>query len=74
MESTGRIDVNGKDVCVGDRVFCWDGRKDQSEVTAYLAGVVTKVTYSDEIQYEVDGNNLAIPNAEFIEILSKQDA
>ena len=74
MEATGRVDINGKDVCVGDNVFCWDGKADQSEVTSNLKGIVTKVTYSDEVQYEIDGNNLAIGCAEYFEVLNIQDA
>ncbi len=71
-EKTGYKDVNNVDVYVGDEVHCWDGYKDQSEITASLTGLVTKVVYSDEIQFEVDGNNLALGCAEYFEVLPKQ--
>ncbi|MDT0605374.1 hypothetical protein [Thalassotalea castellviae] len=68
-EFTGRKTITGEKVYDGDLVHCWDGTHDQREVTASLKGKVVKVEYSDETQFEVDGNNLALYCAEHVEIL-----
>lgn len=70
-ESIGQKDIHGDFIHEGDVVHCWDGKLDQSEVTESLRGTVTKVVYSDEIQYEVAGNNLALGCAEHVEILNQ---
>lgn len=68
-EFTGIIDNNGKPVLEGDFVHCWDGTKCQREMTESLRGKVIKVKYSDETQFEVAGNNLALYCAEHVEII-----
>jgi hypothetical protein len=65
---TGITDINGVKVLDGDNVVCWDGTKDRREVTEILSGTVRKVEYSDETQFEVDGNNLALYSAENVEV------
>ena len=63
-------DIHGDFIHEGDTVHCWDGKKDQSEITESLRGVVKIVEYSDETQYEVGGNNLALSCAQFVEIIN----
>ena len=72
-ESIGQKDIHGDFIHEGDVVHCWDGKLDQSEVTESLRGVVKIVEYSDETQYEVAGNNLALGCAQYVEIINQEN-
>lgn len=70
-ESIGQKYIHGDFIHEGDIVHCWDGDFNQREVTQSLRGVVSVVKYSDETQYEVAGNNLALGCAEYVEIINQ---
>ena len=67
---TGRIDINGVEISVDDIVHCWDGSKDQREVTASLRGVVSVNPEKEGCPFLVGGYWLALSNSEHVEIIN----
>ena len=62
-------DINGITIEVGDRVHCWDGKLDKSEITVSLRGVVS----IREGDWCVGNNPLALVCAEYVEVVSKDE-
>ncbi len=63
-------DINGDEISAGDTVHCWDGSKDQRDITASLRGVVNIRQYLEGEKWCVGDNELALSCAEYVEILT----
>lgn len=59
---TGYIDRNNVSVNVGDYVACWD------ECDGIVTAMVTGFVKENNGRFEVDGNELALGCAEYVEV------
>jgi len=67
---SGIKDIHGDLVREGDTVHCWDGSKDQREVTQSLRGIVNVKGIQTGDLWRVGGNTFALSCAEHVEIIN----